>query len=254
MTVCLKRWLKWLNSESMGQRQQPIYTIAMLLFMMLLSGFSISAQPAEEAVVWDDHGFLEYREPAYERIEAFKNNPDYIYDRDGERPGWFSRLLSLLLNKLFQQVENSHWFRYVLLACLILAFTFFVLRLLNVPIVSFISFARSGKGDELFEGAQADLSSDTALENLLVLYRKNAAYREAVRVLYLIYLRKLDRKGVIRLREFKTNREYAREIGDEVLRDQFSSLVRVYDYVWFGQFSPGEEQFKKIELAFLSQN
>ncbi|GAO29210.1 hypothetical protein JCM15548_11376 [Geofilum rubicundum JCM 15548] len=224
-----------------------------MLFLMLLSPFFSTARAAESAVPWDDNGPVEYREPAYERIEAFKNNPDYVYDKDGERPGWFSRILSLLIGKLFQQVESSHWFRYVLLGCLILAFTFFVLRLLNVPIVSFITFARSGNGDELFEAAQADLSSDTALENLLALYRKNGAYREAVRILYLIYLKKLDRKGEIRLREFKTNREYAREIRDVLLRDQFSSLVKVYDYVWFGQFNPGEEQYKKIEGAFLNQ-
>lgn len=237
----------------MVQSKRCFYAIVGLLFLMLLSDYSLFAQGVEKAAPWDDDGPVEYREPDYERIENFKNNPDYVYDRDGQRPGWFSRILSLLLSKLFQQVEDSHWFRYVLLGCLVLAFTFFVLRLLNVPIVSFITFARSGHGDELFEAAQADLSSDTALENLLALYRKNGAYREAVRVLYLIYLKKLDRKGEIRLREFKTNKEYAREIRDVVLRDQFSSLVKVYDYVWFGQFNPGEEQYKKIELAFINQ-
>jgi hypothetical protein len=218
-----------------------------------LSAVALGAQPSVESIPWDDHGQIQYREAPSERIEAFKNNPDYRYDKDGERPGWFSRLLDMLLNLLFQQVENNHWFRYVLLGLLILAFTFFILRLLNVPIVSFISFSRSERSAEMFDGMPADLSSDTVLEDLLTLYRNNGAYREAVRILYLIYLKRLDRKGIIRLREFKTNREYAREIRDALMRDKFSSLVKMYDYVWFGQFNPKEEQYKKIEMAFLSQ-
>jgi hypothetical protein len=227
--------------------------LAGLLFWMLLGDIALSGQPLEQSVPWDDHGYVESRAPAHERIEAFRNNPDYAYDKDGDRPGWFSRILSMLISTLFQQVENSHWFRFVLLGCLILAFVFFVLRLLNVPLVGFISFTRSGNGDELFEAAQADLSSDTAMDNMLALYRKNAAYRAAVRILYLMYLKKLDRKGEIRLREFKTNREYATEINDPAIKNQFHALVRIYDYVWFGQFNPEEEQYKKIEVAFLNQ-
>lgn len=223
------------------------------LLWAILSAVSIGAQPSVESVPWDDHSPIEYREAPSERINDFKNNPTYRYDKDGERPGWFSRLINMLVQMLFQQVENNHWFRYVLLGLLILAFTFFILRLLNVPIVSFISFSRSDRSDEMFDGVPADLASDTVLEDLLTLYRRNGAYREAVRVLYLIYLKRLDRNGIIRLREFKTNREYAREIRDVLLRDKFSALVKVYDYVWFGQFNPKEEQYKKIELAFLSQ-
>lgn len=221
---------------------------------LFLSTLLAEAQASAENIPWDEHGQIEYREAPVDRIEDFKNNPDYRYDEDGERPGWFSRLIDFLINLLFQQVENNHWFRYVLLGLLVLAFVFFILRLLNVPIVSFISFSRADRSDEMFDGMPSDLSSDTVLEDLLALYRSNGAYREAVRVLYLIYLKRLDRKGVIRLREFKTNREYAREIRDVLLRDKFNALVKVYDYVWFGQFNPKEEQYRKIEGDFLSQD
>ncbi len=238
----------------MWRRRVHIRAVFGWFLWLLLSVHLLGAQSAVETGPWDDHGPIEYREAPSERIEAFKNNPDYRYDKDGERPGWFSRLLSMLIQMLFQQVEQNHWFRYVLLGLLVLAFAFFILRLLNVPLVSFISFSRPNRADEMFDGMPADLSSDTVLEDMLALYRSNGAYREAVRILYLIYLKRLDQKGVIRLREFKTNREYAREIRDVLLRDKFSSLVKVYDYVWFGQFNPKEEQYRKIELAFLSQS
>lgn len=238
----------------MERSKVHIRIVFVWLLWLVLSTASAGAPSSAENVPWDDNSPVEYREAPADRITDFKNNPDYRYDKDGERPGWFSRLINMLLQMLFQQVENNHWFRYVLLGLLVLAFTLFILRLLNVPIVSFISFSRADRSNEMFDGMPADLSSDTVLEDLLALYRSNGAYREAVRVLYLIYLKRLDRNGVIRLREFKTNREYAREIRDVLLRDKFSSLVKVYDYVWFGQFNPKEEQYKKIELAFLSQD
>lgn len=225
-----------------------------LLFWMVLGELMMVAQLSSDSEPWDEYGQIEYREMPVDRIEAYKRNPDYLYDKDGERPGWLARFISMLIELLFQQVEQNNWFRYVLLGMLVLAFGFFILRLLNVPLVSFISFSRSDRGDEMPEGIPADLSSDKALEDVLALYRRNGAYREAVRVLYLMSLKRLDRKGVIRLREFKTNREYAREIKDVLLRDKFSALVRVYDYVWFGQFNPKEEQYKKIEREFLSMS
>ena len=70
--------------------------------------------------------------------------------------------------------------------------------------------------------------------------------------MYLLTIRKLERRGAITLRDTKTNRDYVREISDLKLRRKFSSLVKIYDYVWFGSFDPDEELFGQIEADFAS--
>jgi hypothetical protein len=85
---------------------------------------------------------------------------------------------------------------------------------------------------------------------MLALYRNNKAYREAVRVLFLLYLQQLQARGLIRLRYFKTNDEYLQEIDNSAERSLFKKRMWLFNRVWYGQASLSQELFFNVEQAF----
>lgn len=222
-----------------------------LLFAVFIFSSAVTGT-AEELPPWDENSLIEYRQPPYSEIESLRQDPRYDYDIEGRRSGWFARLIMMLIDAFSRGMDGNPWFRYVLLGLLLVAFVLFILRLLNIPIVGFIEFAGKGRSTDLLFSSGDASSIDTDMEKMLEMYRGNGAYREAVRIMYLLTLRKLERRGAITLRDTKTNRDYVREISDLKLRRKFSSLVKIYDYVWFGSFDPDEELFGQIEADFTS--
>ena len=49
----------------------------------------------------------------------------------------------------------------------------------------------------------------------------------------------------------KTNRDYAREIKDELVQQSFRQLSKLYNYVWYGQFNVSHHEFYAIEKEFV---
>jgi hypothetical protein len=97
--------------------------------------------------------------------------------------------------------------------------------------------AEEGGGDEL-------LSSRSAFDKAQALSR-GGDFRSAVRYLYLSSLLVLDERGLLRYDRTKTNREYLRSISHApALAGQLREVVEVFDEVWYGYHSLGEESFK----------
>src|SRR5690606_10085794 len=139
---------------------------------------------------------------------------------------------------------------FLLIGLMVIGFVIFILRLLDIPVVGFIVFARGGKKEELLFSDNISSDNEGKLTELLDMYRSNGAFREAVRILYLLTLRKLENCGVLELRDYKTNRDYVREIKDATRKELFSNLVKIYDNVWFGQYDPDSIMYGKIEAVF----
>ncbi len=93
---------------------------------------------------------------------------------------------------------------------------------------------------------------ETDIEGLLQKAIKNKAYRLAIRYYYLAVLKTLSNKKLIDYHKDKTNSEYLFEIKDENSRKQFSYLSYVYSYVWYGEFSIDEANFKLVENKYQS--
>lgn len=74
-------------------------------------------------------------------------------------------------------------------------------------------------------------------------------YRLAVRYLFLKGIAMLAEKEYLHTAAGKTNYQYLQEIKPE-LRNDFSSLVLAYEYVWYGNFIPGKETYDSLEIKF----
>ena len=93
---------------------------------------------------------------------------------------------------------------------------------------------------------------ETDIDGLLQRAINNKEYRLAVRYYYLSVLKVLSDKKLIEYHKDKTNSEYLFEIEDAVSRKQFSYLSYVYSYVWYGEFSIDETNFKLAQNKYQS--
>lgn len=80
-------------------------------------------------------------------------------------------------------------------------------------------------------------------------------YRLAIRLQFLSLLKLLDSVDLIHWETQKTNREYVQELKNDEFRSEFEELVLIFEYVWYGEFTPNEEQYKKtVELFRVLQS
>ena len=227
------------------------FSIFLCLLFCFCGGFTVTvclAQPvADDTVIpWDESSVVKVRQPPEQELNAFRQNPDYFYDRDDREPNFWDRLLAFLYRHLFQSIGEVSALKYFLSALVILVFVFIIVRLLRIPITGFFSISSKVQGSDLTLVNDESRREDE-LEKMLMLYKSNGAYREAIRVLYLICLKKLDKGGLIRIRENKTNREYLYELNSDADRRFFRHIARIYEYVWYGRFEPDAEAFNRIE-------
>ena len=93
-------------------------------------------------------------------------------------------------------------------------------------------------------GDDEPLDSQAAFEKAQAVSR-GGDYRSAVRYLYLSSLLLLDERDILRYDRSKTNREYLRSVSNSPeLAGPLSEVIEVFDDVWYGYHSLGEDSFK----------
>ncbi|CAL2107686.1 conserved hypothetical protein [Tenacibaculum sp. 190524A02b] len=97
---------------------------------------------------------------------------------------------------------------------------------------------------------EEDNIDENDYEKLLLRAIKNKEYRLATRYYYLSVLKKMNHKELIDFHKDKTNSQYLFELKDSEIRKQFSYLLYIYDYVWYGEFPVNELQFNTIEDSY----
>ncbi len=202
----------------------------------------------EENEVWDA-GVIDYRKPPNEQIEQWKSMPRYQYDRN-ESPGLLDYILSRVLLWLGSFMGERTWFFYVILFFGGLLVFYLLLRILDVPVSGLFVLSRH-KTDSLLSFADEAHEYPTAkLQEMLNMFKTNHAWREAVRVMFLLYLRELQKSDKITIKPFKTNLEYYREITDTQDKEAFRKRKRLFDVVWYGHVDLNTQQFEQVEKVF----
>lgn len=75
-------------------------------------------------------------------------------------------------------------------------------------------------------------------------------YRLAVRLFYLSSLKKLNDKKLVDWQPEKTNQTYINELTDPEKRQSFELLTAQFEYIWYGEFFIGEEDFNLVKDGF----
>ena len=146
-----------------------------------------------------------------------------------------------------------------------LAFMKFVLPLILAVVVIFIIIKLYiGTPSSLWKSKKTNvkvaeklISEDEDVENsdiegLLKQALAENNTRLAVRYYYLLLLKRLSQKEMIKYDKDKTNSEYLFELTDKKIRKDFSYLSYIYSYVWYGEFVLSEKDFLKVQDHYQS--
>ncbi|AZA53183.1 DUF4129 domain-containing protein [Chryseobacterium sp. G0201] len=81
-------------------------------------------------------------------------------------------------------------------------------------------------------------------------FEREGDYRSAVRYQFLFVLKKLSDKKSINWNPEKTNKDYVTELKVPNLKNEFSNLSYIFEYVWYGEFSIDEQSYQKFKAQY----
>lgn len=74
--------------------------------------------------------------------------------------------------------------------------------------------------------------------------------RLATRLLYIKSLKLLDSRGLIRFHPQATNYDYLKQVRQHRISGDFGWVTKIYEYVWYGEFTLSEQQFQIVKNRF----
>jgi hypothetical protein len=75
-------------------------------------------------------------------------------------------------------------------------------------------------------------------------------YRFAIRYQFLWVLKKMSDQKIIQWNIEKTNKDYQKELLGKPQQNSFRDLVRIFDYVWYGEFPITTQQYQQYKSQF----
>ncbi len=223
---------------------------SLILTLFILNGISCYSQEKQDIPI--DSSNVEYRHPSIAKMEAYKNMDDYKYNTYVAPESYWDKFLKWFFS-LFKGVGiQPNVIKYSFIGIGVLLLLFIVLKLIGIKPSGLFIISHDSKVTQLnFKHSEDDIYNQN-LDELLQLSIRNNAYRDAVRIHYLICLRHLDQTRIIDWKPWKTNHDYYYEIKDKNHSQSFKQLVTSYEYVWYGHFSVNNDIFNDIKLQFES--
>lgn len=199
---------------------------------------------------------LDFRE---EKLEELKKDPAYDYSEFATEENWwtsFKRYLGNQWNEMLEwllgDLEIPLFFR------LIIDLLPYLLIGLLLGLILFL-FSRTSYAD-IFQKHQEETLIYTKEEEKIIrtgnikdliedaIAKRN--YRMAVRYHFLFVLQQLSRRNLIVYDNTKTDQEYLQEIQKPEIKNAFKKINYIYEFVWYGDFPPSIQDYKKIKKEF----
>ena len=171
--------------------------------------------------------------------------------------GWdnLMRKIGELLRDIFGGVDGKQTVSFAGIFFKILGFF-----LLGFILYIIISYFVSKEGNFIFrkKNKTVNINSEDIVENIheinfsekILEFEKEKDFRTAIRYQFLNVLKKLSDKKMIDWNTEKTNHDYEREIKQEKIKEMFSELLYIFEYVWYGEFEINEENYQQLKKKF----
>ncbi|MEO8590033.1 MAG: DUF4129 domain-containing protein [Flavobacteriales bacterium] len=221
-----------------------------LLVLLCVAGLVPGGQ-AQDSIVPPDEA-IELRVFDAQRIANYRADPEFQYDNDLMRePSWWE-LFKEWLGEWFERLFGSG------------VGSFVTTNLLYIICGGLLIFAivvlSRGSLRKVFHGAPRSLGEVTTVEedirglDLAAMIREAEAagdLRRAIRLHYLLVLRKLVDQGVLHWSPEHTDREYMAQITDPSLRSRFAHVALVFQWVWYGHAEVERARYADLSRAFI---
>lgn len=93
---------------------------------------------------------------------------------------------------------------------------------------------------------------ESDLEKLYTKAIERSDFRQAIRIYYLMVLKELSLKELIRWKKDKTNNEYIFEMMNNAAHERFREITILFERVWYGEADMNEKMFQYVSLRFNS--
>jgi hypothetical protein len=178
---------------------------------------------------------------------AYANDPEYWIEKPEQQRETRSQKNSKGFWSYFNDFFSGKTIRTLTYGILIAFFLFVIYRIIVVNKLFLFYSAKKAKPTDTGEGVDID---DDNLDEKIQKAVADKDHRMAVRFMYLKALRLLNDRQWIRYHADATNYEYVQQMSGHRLSKDFGFLTRVYDYMWYGEFSLNAEQFDIVYKNF----
>ena len=231
--------------------------ILFLLFAMNFFSFA-----AKNSIHYDTCKQIQYRLPDPIKEQKIFSDKKYSYTSDVKTGKdwwslWMGRFDKWLRSFLGKETGRTPLISYIGLRYGLMIV--FVLGLLYVFWKSrFHKIFQKESGNSVFTDFSdlpkniGEVNPDVFIEEAI----REGHYRVAIRWSFLKVLQHLQRHQKISWQVSKTNREYQQALQDVKLKEAFSKLIFVFEYVWYGETEPNQQFYlnyrNEVEL-FIQQ-
>lgn len=192
-------------------------------------------------------------------IKDLKKDSDFNYVEIVEEVTWWQKIKRWLntkwiqfMNWLFGDYEGN---------AILLFLVNYLPYLILVGIVGFIvwlfiklnignRFLKSPDSGEVLMSEDEDIIKRQHIPSLIEDALNNKQYRLAIRYHYLFVLKQLTDAEQIDYEFDKTNTDYLNEITNKNLKTGFTNITRIYDFIWYGNFSITQKDYVKAKAQF----
>jgi len=221
---------------------------AILLLLWCLA--TAAALRAAEVTIPQDSVMLRSFDPV--RIAAYRTAPDLQYERElhSDPTPWerFKEWLVQWLQGMFGETLSNFLSRNVVLVLCIVVLIL-ALVVLGRGGVRRVLQASAAKQATVLPG-QEDIR-ELDLPSMIHEAERSGDLRRAIRLHYLLVLRKLVDRGVLRWSPDLTDRDYVDQIADAHLKRRFSRIASVFQWVWYGDRPLTPERYAVLRLPFI---
>lgn len=220
-----------------------------LLLIVLLSSAQMLCMAQADTIPVDPVTFRSFDAA---QLDAYKADPSLNYERELQQGPtlWerFKEWLSKWLERTFGNVLGAVLSRNVVL---IISIALLVLAAMML-----------GRGGirRVFQGAptsQATVFSDSEdihemdLPGLISEAEEQGDLRRAIRLHYLMVLKRAVESGLLRWSPDFTDHDYIAQLTDSHVRGQFSQLSAIFQWVWYGDSPITPERYALLRNSFL---
>ncbi len=186
------------------------------------------------------------------------SDDDFSYETKIEKPDAWDRFLESISNffdNLFNWTNNEATNNAIsiivkiLAICLIIFVVYLIVKSILNKEGQWIFGKNSDRKTINYEDVERNLKL-IDFQKLIAQTIKNGENRLAIRYYYLWLLKRMSEKEIIAWDLEKTNSDYVYEISNPEMKENFSYLSYLYNYIWYGEFDLNQETFEKAQQAF----
>ena len=182
----------------------------------------------------------------------YRNNPDFDYLEASSKKQDDSKKAPQQMDgtTIFDVMRFIYW-TIIIVGVLLLLTKVFKINIFKLFSATPLPTAKVLHPEDLTDNIH-EISFDALIEEAV----RTQNYRRAVRLYYLQTLKKMSDRHVIEWKNEKTNRQYLQEIKDPEMKQLFTQLTLLFEYIWYGEY-PADvrhlDQTQKIQRQMVGR-